>query len=269
MILPLLFGNATRVRLLRSLAREDNGLSQRAIAAKIGRSPASVNEVIHELIAIGIVTIDKKRKVKLDKAHPLFGPLVETLDRFSSLEGYGKYLRKVIEASNDRFEDRYYVGGYLAATRTIQPIDFNSTRCDLYVKGLRPMDSEWVKGLRKLSPYDVRLHDIDRIKNQVVEHATLDDIPCLLARPEIGVIQCLEDPGFPRYGAILLLVQLIEDTVSVGEEDLEAAAQGTRWSPIMNRLVGFIKGLEKQPPPGLKPDELRELRNALDTVKRA
>ena len=268
-LLPLLFGDATRVAILRLLASEPQGLTQRTIAARLGRSPSHVNKVVQALAALGVVTSAAAHRICLDRTSPLYQPLVETLQRFAELESYGRHLRTVIRAANTRFGPRYFVGGYLAVTRILQPIDFHSDRCDLYVKGLAPRDSQWVRPLRGLCPYDVRLHATKRIKGLVEEGATIDDESCLVATPEAGLFQCLDDPSFPRYGAFLLLVQALQEwTGDVGSR-LQPLAQGTRWDGSLGPLLDHIQGHRAEAPPTLSADERRELRNAIATVKGA
>lgn len=211
MLLPLLFGDPTREAVLRLLAAQDAGLTQRAIALRIGRSPSHVHKVIQAFQALGVVTVAPDRRVHLDAESPLHAPIIETLERFAAMEGHAQHLRVLVRAANQRFGDRYFFGGYLAAIRTLQPIDFHSDRADLYVKGAAPRDQEWLRPLRQLVPHDVRLHATDRIGGLVEEGATLDDEPCPVATPEIGVMQCLADDSFPRYGAFLLLVQALDE----------------------------------------------------------
>ena len=93
MLLPLLFGDPTREATLRLLAREDAGLTQRAIAMRIGRSPSHVHKVIQAYQALGIVTIASDRRVRLDPESPLYAPTLETLARFDPLAGHARHLR--------------------------------------------------------------------------------------------------------------------------------------------------------------------------------
>jgi hypothetical protein len=271
-LLRLLFGDDTRIGVLRLLRDHPEGLTQRRLAERLGRAPSHINKVVQSFEAIGLTSMDRGRGVRLDPSSPLYDAVMETLQRFDRLNGIGAYLRTAIRAANDRFRDRYYVGGYVAATRVPQPIDFASDRLDLYVKRIAPADDTWLKGLRQLTPYDIRLHPIEAIKGYVEENATIDDEPCLVAYPEVGAMQCLIDETFPRYGALLLLVQGLDEWAR-GEEgyqpqQLETIAQGSRWEgPHIRRLIDFIEGRHPDPPEILTAKERKELQNAIETVR--
>lgn len=288
-LLPLLFGDPTRVQVLRLLARNREGLTRLAIAKRLDRSPSHVAKVVEAFQALGVVAMKEDRRVFLNDDHPLHDPVTETLDRFEPFVGWGRLLRSVIRSANERFktsqeprDTRYYVGGYLAATRTLQPIDFQSNRCDLWVKDLRPRDHEWAKTLNRVSPYDVRLHEAHRMRGYVEnENATLDDEPCPVALPEVGAYQCLEDPEFPRYGGFLLLVQGIDEWAREGSgyqpARLKTMADQGAWKSRktikeheMRQLIEFIEsalqGQREKTPDFLTKVDQKELQNALNTV---
>lgn len=287
MLLPLLFGDDTRVGLLQFLARRPEGLSQRALAQKLGRSPSHVNKIVHEFEAAGVVQVKEDRRVRLDTESPLYDAVVDALYRFEELGAQGQLLRNVLRPAKERFGDRFYVGGYLAATLYLDPIDFTSNRCDLYVKGLLPKDMDWAKGLQKATVFDVRLHDTQHLGgfarsgtfSTAREGETLDEVPCLIAYPEVGALQCLSDESFPRYGAFLILVQGIAEWAQGGgglqPARLKSGSVGGSWSgDKMEAIIGYIERAlqtDVAPPADLLPDpvERRELENALNTVRGA
>lgn len=267
MFLPLLFGDQTRVAILELLIRERDGLSQRAIAARIGRSPSHVNNVIQAFAGLGILDQRHGRRVRLNEDASLFGPIMETLDRFAELQGQGRLLRTVIRAANDRFGQRYFVGGYLAATKAIQPIDFHSDRCDLYVKGLRRADETWKRPLDRLSPFQIHLHPAEMTAGHARNTDTIDDEPCWVATPEVGVVQCLQDPTFPRYGAFLLLIQALDEWSDERLMGLVLATEGGVWESRLGPLRELMDGDRTRLPGSLEDQEQEVMMEAIATVR--
>lgn len=264
-LLPHLFGDVTRLAILRLLQRAQAGVSQRELARKIGRDPAHVHRVLQSLDAVGIVDAHSDpRAITLVQDHPLYEPVTRTLDLFDRLELQTPLLRFVVRSANGRFGDRCFMGGYQAAAAVVQPIDFRSYRVDLYVKRPVAKDRQWSKELARVTAFDVRLHVAGRFDE--IQQGTLDGETCWMARPELGVVQCLTDADFPRYGAFLLLIQGIQEG-AYQPDLLERLTEGTRYQPIIRNLVDRVRRTSGLDTESLDAKERKALEDALETVE--
>ncbi len=264
-LLPHLFGDITRLAILRLLERTRSGVSQRELARKIGRDPGHVHRVLQSLDAVGIVDAHSDpRAIVLVRDHPLHDPVTMTLDLFDRLELQTPLLRFVVRAAKGRFDDRFFIGGYQAAATVVQPIDFRSYRADLYVKRSAAKDRQWSKELARVTSFDVRLHAGGRFGE--IQQGAVDGEACWMARPELGVVQCLTDADFPRYGAFLLLVQGIQEG-AYQPDILTKLTDGTRYQTIIHNIIERVQQTGELNTESLDALELKALEDALETVE--
>lgn len=270
--LPAVLGTALKGRVLERLLRRGPA-SIGQLALDVDATRQRVAAVVDELALLGVVRDEpgedrRERVVHANHEHPFVEPLrVLAVDGAAWYETPETWERLLAE----RLGHDWYVGGYAAVRRVMQPIDFESPSVLLNVAEEEPK-ADLVQALERAAGIRLRTRRIPHVPPEVVP---LDrggrDV--WYAAPDRGFVEAWALQEIPLYGLLLCLVQGLHDRV-LHVERLLAIAPAERVEGDVRALLAAVQ--ERVPVPGprrrartaraLRPEERAALDLAINTV---
>jgi hypothetical protein len=224
-MLELLLGTKTKVRLLKVLAASGNPLTRNELAHLTHSGMRSTYEQIEELIAIGVLKeIENGRsRVALDPEFPFYDSI---RDLFLSGKDYPGIPQDVLKIVDRICGDNYYLGAFTAARQRITPVDYDP---QIYMVNILkkhyPGLSPRIMALGKLPRVSV-YENMEEAREMTIIVNTCENIPLdvkridylnvevWIASVERGIIECIKGKTpFTMYGAYLALLQNMLDNV--------------------------------------------------------
>lgn len=210
--LPALLGTPLKARVVERLLR-GGPAPLTDLAKDVEASRQQIRPVVAELVMLGILrevpTSDRRvRLLAIDEGHPFVEPLrVLAIDASAWYEAPETWQTLLAQ----RFGEDWYVGGYQALRRVMQPIDFEAPDALANVLKARA-DDKGTTGLERAANIRLRIRPVDHIPPEVVpvERA---GATVWFATPERGLVEAWQLHEIPLYGLFLCLVQGIHDGV--------------------------------------------------------
>jgi len=225
LMLELIFGTRTKVRLLQILAASGIPMTRNELARITHSGIRSTYTQIEELIAIGALmeTENGRSRVALDPEFPFYDSIHDLLLSSRDYPGTQQDVLKLV----DRIcGNNYYLGAFTAARQSITPIDYDPPiyMVNILKKQYRRLYPR-VRALGKLPNINVyertgEAGEITIIANACesippdVKRVDFFNIAMWVASVERGIIECLtEETPFILYGTYLALLQNKLDNV--------------------------------------------------------
>ena len=270
--LPAVLGTPLKGRVVERLLRRGPAtLTQ--LAADLDASRQQVGTVVNELALLEVLKEEpgKDRRtvlVSLNEEHPFIEPL-----RVLAVDGGTWY--ETPEAWQGLLARRYgqdwYVGGYAAIRRVMQPTDFEAPN----VLANLTRDEETLditSVLERACGIQLQFRRIGSIPPEVVP-IQVQDVEVWFATPERGFVEAWKIKEIPLYGLMLCLVQGLHDAV-LDPGALLAVAPSERMENEIRALLAAVRARlpARKPaapiPPArpLKAKEKEALELALNTV---
>lgn len=255
----------------RLLRRGPATISQ--LATDLDASRQNVSRAVDELVLLQLLgeapgTDRRATIVSVNEKHPFLEPLrvlaVDGATWFETPETWQALLAR-------RYGRDWYVGGYAAIRRVMQPIDFEAPNVlvNLREKEAKP---QLASVLERAAGVEFRFRHVDRIPPEVLP-VKRDDVEVWFATPERGFIEAWKTKEIPLYGLLLCLVQGLHDAILDPKKLLAVAASENTESDARALLVAARERLPlrelKEPIRAARPLKAAEkdaLEQALNTV---
>lgn len=210
--LPAVLGTPLKGRVLERLLRRGAG-TVTELAADLDATRQQITKVVAELAFLGVVREQpgedrRTTVVSIDEEHPFVEPL-----RVLAMDGGTWY--ETPEAWQVLLARRYgrdwYVGGYAAVRRVMQPIDFEAPNV---LANVRVEDGKLdiASALQRASQIQLQVRRIDHIPPEVVP-TRARGVDVWFATPERGFVEAWKLKEVPLYGLMLCFVQGLHDAV--------------------------------------------------------
>lgn len=270
--LPAILGTVLKGRLLERLLRRGPGtLSE--LAVDLDASRQQLAKVVAELALLGVVREEpgKDRRVtvvSIDEEHPFIEPLrVLAMDGgawFETPEAWQVLLAR-------HYGRDWYVGGYAAIRRVMQPVDFEAPNVLANVRA-EERRIHIAAALRRASNVTLQVRRVETIPPEVVPVSTRG-VEVWFATPERGFVEAWKLKEIPLYGLMLCLVQGLHDGVLDPQKLLKVAPAEKMDGEIRALLAAARERLPLREPAkpakaarALAPAEREALVLAVNTV---
>lgn len=269
--LPAVLGSPLKGRVLERLLRRGPA-TLGELSKDVDASRQQVTVVVDELHLLGVVreepgTDRRTRVVSVDETHPFLEPLrvlaVDAASYFERPEAWQALLAR-------HYGEDWYVGGYAAVRRVMQPTDFEDPH--VLVNLAREDDALDVPMiLERAAGVKLQVRKVKSIPPEVVP-VDASGRTVWFATPERGFVESWRLKEIPLYGLFLILVQGLHDGVLDTRKLLAAAPSERAEAEIQTLLhhVGERLARANLPPAraarALKPAEREALDHALNTV---
>ncbi|MHB8584881.1 MAG: hypothetical protein ACYDDF_03475 [Thermoplasmatota archaeon] len=266
------FGSLIKARVVDRLLRRGPA-SIGELAADVGASRQHIAAVVSELALLGIVCDipggdRRERRVGADPQHPFLEPL-----RILASDGGAWYEEpatwQLLLAKH--FGRDWYIGGYAAIRRVMQPVDFESPSVLANVLKGRERKGDVRAVLRRASGVELTLREIPRIPPDVVP-IDRSGTDVWFASPNRGFVEALGAGEIDLYGLMLCFVQGLREEVLDPARLLAVAAEEGVQGDIaalmkVARRIAPAKGpaLPRHARP-LTPAEKKAFDHAVNTV---
>lgn len=223
-------GTRTKVRLLHTVITSGPS-SRNGLATGIGGSKNGTYRQIEELIGAGVLT-EEAKKVRLDPEFPYLDDLTNLLlasDQYMNLIG------DVLRRLDILFKDRYYIGGFQAAARTITPIDYVSDTILIHIQDLNERDRTRIKAIGDISGMEIIPINMDRMPLDIIrDHAHGTEV--WIAPVERGQIEAFFNGDCTSYAAHLVLLQ----NIMAGVIDLERLMEMAKNADMTGKMAATL-----------------------------
>lgn len=287
MMLELIFGTKTRIKLLYALAQSSKPLTRNELAKMTGSGMRGTYEQVEELIGLGVLkeSVNGRSRLALDPEFPLHDNLRDLL--LSS----GEYLRtpQDLLAALDRIcGDNYYLGSFTAARQNISPIDYDppvyavSILKDHYkrlyprlrVLGKLANIKLYEKNMGEAGDITIIINACESIPPDVMRSDFLG-VEVWVASVERGIIECLaRETPFALYGVYLALLQnRLDNVLDIAYFKKLADEEGSlpviqsimsKFDEIAGKRLFEITEEEKSMAEGMVDE--KEIRHVINTV---
>ncbi|MBN1389257.1 MAG: hypothetical protein JXA22_01300 [Candidatus Thermoplasmatota archaeon] len=194
-------GTRTKVRLLHFIITSGPA-SRNGLATEISGSKHGTYRQIEELIGAGVLT-EKGKKVRLDPEFPYLDDLTNLI---LASDHYMNLIGDVLHRLDILFGNRYYIGGFQAAARTITPIDYVSDTILIQIRDLTERDRTRIKAIENISGIEIIPLNLDRMPLDMTRDR-IHGIEVWTATVERGQIETFIHGDCTSYGAHLALLQ--------------------------------------------------------------
>lgn len=262
--LPAVFSSPLKGRVLERLLRRGPA-TLTGLSRDLEASRQQVAAVVAELRLLGVVdeapgeTDRRTRLVRVNEGHPFVEPLrvlaVDGAAFFEAPETWQRLLSR-------RFGEAWYVGGYAAMRRVMQPIDFEDDHVLVNLVGPDEVDVPAV--LERAAGIRLRTRRVDHVPPQVVP-VERDGAVVWFATPERGFVEAWRLKEVPLYGLFLCLVQGLHEGALDARKLLDVAP-GERMGPEVRTLLAAVR--ERVPLRGLEGDDVVQAARALTREER-
>jgi len=278
-MLELIFGTRTKARILEELARSDKERTRKELVELTGCGVRSVYDQVEDLIALGVITEEKKgwNKLLLNPEFPLY-PDIKGI-ALAAIDYKKGLIKNILSLMDKVLGDNYYVGFFTAASRRITPIDYNP---EIHVINI--LEDRYTEGLRRLKVFD-KLSEIDVNKEgggiikifvlkckAIPEDVVRDEIQgnkVWICSIERGIVECFTDRNiyFSRYGCCLSLLQNSMEGI-IDEKILLDIAEEKGIKDRMIGIMGSFNHLLGRNLYNVKPKRrrIKEVREAVNTI---
>lgn len=270
--LPAVLGTPLRARVLeRLLRRGPAAISQ--LATDLDASRQNVSRAVDELALLQILREapgkDKRATiVSVNEEHPFIEPLrvlaVDGATWFETPEAWQRLIAR-------RHGRDWYIGGYAAIRRVMQPTDLEAPNVLVNILG-KEEKPQLASVLERAAGIELRFRHVERIPPEVLP-IRRDDIDVWFATPERGFIEAWKTKEIPLYGLFLCLVQGLHDAALDPKKLLAIAPSENAERDARTLLAAARERLHlrelKEPIRAtrpLKPAEKEALEQALNTV---
>lgn len=269
--LPAVLGSPVKVRVVERLLRRGPATIGE-ISRDIQASRQQVGVVVDELRFLGVLIEQpgedrRMRVVGANEEHPFIEPL-----RILAVDAAGYYERPEAwqQLLSRQYGEDWYVGGYAAIRRVMQPIDFEDPH--VLVNLAQEADTLDVPAiLERAAGVKVQVRKVNHVPPEVLPVA-VGDRTIWFATPERGFVESWRLKEVPLYGLLLVLVQGLHDRV-LDPGKLLAVAAAERAQADIETLLAHVHERhplrDMTPPPArraLKAPEREALEHALNTV---
>lgn len=274
-----------RARVLERLLRRGPATLSR-IAADLDASRQNVSRAVDELAILQILKeaagADRRATlVSVNEEHPFIEPLrvlaVDAATWFETPETWQSLLAR-------RYGRDWYIGGYAAIRRVMQPTDFEAPNVLVNLlerEEKKPLASARrgrssapspLGAIERAAGIELRFRRVDRIPPDVLP-VRRDGIDVWFATPERGFLEAWKLKEIPLYGIFLCLVQGLHDGVLdpnrilaiAPAEDVESDARALLAAARERLPLRELKFPLRATRP-LKPAEKEAFEQALNTV---
>jgi len=270
--LPAVLGTPLKGRVLERLLRRGPG-TVTELAADLDATRQQITKVVAELALLGVVREkpgeDRRTTVvSIDEEHPFVEPL-----RVLAMDGGTWYETpeawQVLLAR--RYGQDWYIGGYAAIRRVMQPIDFEAPNVLANVRAAEGK-LDVASALQRASGIQLQVRRIEHIPPEVVA-ARARGVEVWFATPERGFVEAWKLKEIPLYGLMLCLVQGLHEAVLDPTKLMNVAPAEGMQSEVPTLLAAARERLplrELARPlkatRALKPSEKQALEQAINTV---
>ena len=242
------------------------------LAKDLDASRQQVARTVNELALLDVLKEEQgsdKRAVlvAVNEGHPFIQPLrILAIDGgawYETPEAWQTLLAK-------RFKGDWYVGGYAAIRRVMQPTDFEAPSVLVNIRETGEERLDVAAALERACRIQLKVRRVDAIPPEVVP-VDVAQRPIWYATPARGFVEAWRTKEIPLYGLMLCFVQGLHDGVFVPIE-LLSVGRGERMEAEMRTLLAATpktllpEGLIVRPGRALKPNERKVLDQALNTT---
>ncbi len=266
-------GTPLKGRLLERLLRRGPA-THKELAEDLGASRQQVATVVAELHLLGVLveapleTDRRARLVSVNEQHPFIEPLrvlaIDAANHFARPETWQDLLAR-------HYGDNWYIGGYAAIRRVMQPIDFESGNV-LANLTEKPGNLDVPANMNRAAGIHLRTRSIPHVPPEVIP-VDRDGGRVWFATPERGFVEAWKLQEIPLYGLFLCVAQDIHDgALDAGE--ILAVAPSEDMADEMQVILTAVHGrlgrddspaVDRAPRP-LTPAEQEALDHAINTV---
>ena len=270
--LPAVLGTPLKGRVLERLLRRGPG-TMTDLAADLEATRQQITKVVGELALLGVVreAVGKDRRttvVSIDEEHPFIEPLrVLAMDGgtwYETPEAWQLLLAR-------RYGQDWYVGGYAAIRRVMQPIDFEAPNVLANVRAEKGK-LDVASALQRASGIHLQVRGVEHIPPEVVP-VQARGVNVWFATPERGFVEAWKLKEIPLYGLMLCLVQGLHEAVLDPAELLDVAPAERMEGEVRTLLAAArerlpLRELARAVKPAriLKANEKKAFEQALNTV---
>lgn len=269
--LPGLAGAPLRAKVLEHVLRRGPATIT-DVARDLDASRQQVATVVDELALLGVLRVElgddkRARVVRPDETFPFLEALrILAVDAAAWYETPHAWQRLLAR----HYGRDWYIGGYAAVRRVLQPIDFEAP--NVLVNVVAPERGDVRGALERAAGIQLQVREVKAIPPEVVKEAR-DGFDVWFATPERGFVEAWRLKEIPLYGLFLCLVQGLHDA-ALRPDELVKAAAGEKMEPEIRALLNAarehlpIRELKKpfEKTRALKPNEQEALEAALNTV---
>ena len=237
-----LFGNRTRVRILRYLVNNTTPITRHALALEIGAGNGPIYEQVLAFRALGIVR-EEGGKIALD---PGFVFKEELRDLVQGVGMYLQDLDDVLERIDAILGNEYYITGYLAARQHGTAIDYDddSILVAFFGKEKEGQTTRLLAALSAATPIKITWMSVENIPKEITrKHIFGSDI--WIASVERGILDSIKQHDFPVSANLSILLQnLLEGNINKERFKTIAEELGV-WDKICLLIRTFSKGAKR------------------------
>lgn len=229
-------GTRTKVRLLHVIITSGPG-SRNGLATEIGGSKHGTYRQIEELIGAGVLT-EEGKKVRLDPEFPYLDDLTNLI---LASDHYMNLIGDVLHRLDILFGNRYYIGGFQAASRTITPIDYVSDTILIHIRDLTERDRTRIQAIENISDIEIIPMNLDRMPLCIIRDR-IHGMEVWTAPVERAQVEAFIHGDCTSYAAHLVLLQ----NMMVGDIDLERLMEMAKNEDMAGTMAATLLRFSKR-----------------------